>query len=153
MTGAWTDKARGLVSVIVLEMGGSSDLCATAEAGRAGDPDGPTGTPTEIHRNTTVALVGGGLGNAVLFSIGAATARGRLESHLFRRLQADPRPLQGGRDRARRRRHHLVLRRGARLRADPPADKAFVGNIVQAMAAYGSGLLGEQAVPLRDAST
>ena len=34
---------------------------------------GPTGTPTHIHAGTTVALVGGGLGNAVLFSIGAAT--------------------------------------------------------------------------------
>ena len=33
---------------------------------------GPTGTPTEIHAGATVALVGGGLGNAVLFSIGAA---------------------------------------------------------------------------------
>ena len=30
MTGAWTDPERGLVSVIVLEMGGSSDLCALA---------------------------------------------------------------------------------------------------------------------------
>ncbi|HKP65950.1 MAG TPA: FAD-dependent oxidoreductase, partial [Casimicrobiaceae bacterium] len=27
LTGAWVDRARGLVSVIVLEMGGSSDLC------------------------------------------------------------------------------------------------------------------------------
>ncbi|MGE4049002.1 MAG: pyridine nucleotide-disulfide oxidoreductase, partial [Acetobacteraceae bacterium] len=32
-----------------------------------------------------------------------------------------------------------------------PQDRAFVGNIVQAMAAYGSGALGEQVVPLRDA--
>ena len=28
LTGAWTDKDRGLLSTIVLEMGGSSDLCA-----------------------------------------------------------------------------------------------------------------------------
>ena len=33
---------------------------------------GPTGTPTEILPDETVVLVGGGLGNAVLFSIGAA---------------------------------------------------------------------------------
>lgn len=33
---------------------------------------GPTGTPTEILPGETVVLVGGGLGNAVLFSIGAA---------------------------------------------------------------------------------
>ena len=72
MTGAWVDKARGLVSVIVLEMGGGSDLCATLKSGEPVILMGPTGTPTEIHANTTVALVGGGLGNAVLFSIGAA---------------------------------------------------------------------------------
>ena len=32
-----------------------------------------------------------------------------------------------------------------------PQDQTFVGNIVQAMAAYGSGRLGEQAVPLDEA--
>jgi hypothetical protein len=32
-----------------------------------------------------------------------------------------------------------------------PQDRTFAGNIVQAIAAYGSGLLGEQAVPLADA--
>ncbi len=72
MTGAWTDPERGLVSIIALEMGGSSDLCATLKPGEPVVLMGPTGTPTEIHANTTVALIGGGLGNAVLFSIGAA---------------------------------------------------------------------------------
>ncbi|MDC4225038.1 MAG: hypothetical protein MPW15_12620 [Candidatus Manganitrophus sp.] len=32
-----------------------------------------------------------------------------------------------------------------------PQDRTFVGNIVQAMQAYGEGKLGETAVPLRDA--
>ena len=32
----------------------------------------PTGTPTHIADNRIVLLVGGGLGNAMLFSIGAA---------------------------------------------------------------------------------
>ena len=72
MTGAWTDPEAGLVSVIALEMGGSSDLCAHLRVGEPVVLMGPTGTPTEIHADTTVALVGGGLGNAVLFSIGAA---------------------------------------------------------------------------------
>ena len=73
MTGAWTDPDQGLVSIIALEMGGSSDLCAALPIGEPVILMGPTGTATEIHPNTTVALVGGGLGNAVLFSIGAAT--------------------------------------------------------------------------------
>jgi NAD(P)H-flavin reductase len=77
LTGAWVDKARGLVSTIVLEMGGSSDLCRLLEPGEPVVLMGPTGTPTEIAGGETVVLAGGGLGNAVLFSIGAAfRARG-----------------------------------------------------------------------------
>ena len=64
---------------------------------------GPTGTPTETPAGETVLLVGGGLGNAVLFSIGAALRAARLARPLFRRLQEDRRSLQGRRYRARRR--------------------------------------------------
>src|SRR6185436_1720177 len=46
MTGAWVDRAQGLVSVIVLEMGGSSDLCAMLQPGEPVILMGPTGTPT-----------------------------------------------------------------------------------------------------------
>ena len=89
MTGAWTDKERGLISIIALEMGGSSDLCATLKPGEPVVLMGPTGTPTEIHANSTVALVGGGLGNAVLFSIGAAMRAAGSRGDLLRRLQGD----------------------------------------------------------------
>jgi hypothetical protein len=61
-----------LLSTIVLEMGGSSQLCAKLEHGEPVVLMGPTGTPTEIVPEETVLLVGGGLGNAVLFSIGKA---------------------------------------------------------------------------------
>ena len=72
LTGAWVDRERGLVSTIVLEMGGSSNLCALLQPGEPVVLMGPTGAPTEIESDETVVLVGGGLGNAVLFSIGAA---------------------------------------------------------------------------------
>jgi NADPH-dependent glutamate synthase beta subunit-like oxidoreductase/NAD(P)H-flavin reductase len=72
LTGAWVDRERGLVSTIVLEMGGSSDLCARLEPGEPVVLMGPTGAPTQIVGGQTVLLAGGGLGNAVLFSIGAA---------------------------------------------------------------------------------
>src|SRR6185437_5178078 len=72
LTGAWVDRERGLVSTIVLEMGGSSDLCARLAPGDPVVLMGPTGTPTEIEPGETVLLAGGGLGNAVLFSIGRA---------------------------------------------------------------------------------
>src|SRR5437762_3909764 len=72
LTGAWVDRDKGLVSVIVLEMGGASDLCAMLKPGERVILMGPTGTPTHIEGNETALLVGGGLGNAVLFSIGQA---------------------------------------------------------------------------------
>ena len=71
LTGAWTDPEKGLLSMIVLEMGHSSRLCAALRVGEEVVVMGPTGTPTEIpHEKETVLLAGGGLGNAVLFSIG-----------------------------------------------------------------------------------
>ncbi len=69
LTGAWVDKEKGLLSTIVLEMGGSSRLCARLKVGEPVVLMGPTGTPTEIPQGETVLLAGGGLGNAVLFSI------------------------------------------------------------------------------------
>lgn len=33
MTGAWSDPERGLLSLIVLEIGGSSDICAGLKPG------------------------------------------------------------------------------------------------------------------------
>ncbi len=70
LTGAWVDKEEGLLATIVLEMGGSSTLCVHLKIGEPVVLMGPTGTPTEIPHNENVMLVGGGLGNAVLFSIG-----------------------------------------------------------------------------------
>src|SRR4051812_35630366 len=72
LTGAWVDRGKGLISVIALEMGGSADLLAYLQPGEPVVLMGPTGTPTEIPGNETVVLAGGGLGNAVLFSIGRA---------------------------------------------------------------------------------
>jgi NADPH-dependent glutamate synthase beta subunit-like oxidoreductase/NAD(P)H-flavin reductase len=148
MTGAWTDPARGLISVIALEMGGSSDLCATLSPGESVVLMGPTGTPTEIHANTTVALVGGGLGNAVLFSIGAAMRAAGSKVVYFAGYKA-----------LRDRYKVEEIERAADVivwccdeapgfSSTRPQDKSFVGNIVQAMAAYASGKLGAAEIPL-----
>jgi NAD(P)H-flavin reductase len=152
MTGAWTDPAAGLVSVIVLEMGGSSDLCAMLRPGEPVILMGPTGSPTEIHADTTVALVGGGLGNAVLFSIGAATRAAGSKVIYFAGYKAM-------RDRYKVAEIELAADvivwccdEGPGFAPSRPQDRSFVGNIVQAMAAYGSGALGEQAVPLSEAA-
>ena len=72
MTGSLTNIEKGLLSMIVLEMGVSSRLVATLKEGERIVVMGPTGTPTHIPKNENVLLAGGGLGNAVLFSIAHA---------------------------------------------------------------------------------
>src|SRR4029077_15407239 len=127
LTGAWTEPESGLVGTIVLEMGGSSDLCMLLNPGEPVILMGPTGTPTETPAGETVLLAGGGGGNAVRFffrggagQCGAvfhrpgAACRG-IAGALFRRLQAPAGSLQGGGNRGRRRRGRLGLRRGAGL--------------------------------------
>src|ERR1700716_2275056 len=63
LTGACVDREKGLISVIVLEMGGSADLLAYLRPGEPVVLMGPTGTPTEIPRGENVVLAGGGLGD------------------------------------------------------------------------------------------
>ena len=151
MTGAWTDPERDFVSVIVLEMGGSSDICALLKPGEPVVLMGPTGTPTEIRADTTVALVGGGLGNAVLFSIGAALRAAGSKVIYF-----------AGYKKTRDRYKVEEIERAADVivwccdeapgfAPNRPQDRSFVGNIVEAMAAYGAGRLGEQPIPLKEA--
>src|SRR5439155_14184209 len=72
LTGAWVDRERGLLSLIVLEMGSSSRLVAALRPGEPVVVMGPAGAPSTIPKGEDVVLCGGGLGNAVLFSIGKA---------------------------------------------------------------------------------
>ncbi len=148
LTGAWVDREQGLVSTIVLEMGGSSDLCATLRPGEPVVLMGPTGSPTEIEPGETVVLVGGGLGNAVLFSIGQAfrAAGSKVLYFAGYKKMADRykvADIEAAAD--------VVVwccDEAPGFAATRPQDRAFVGNIVQAMAAYAGGKLGEQPIPL-----
>ncbi|RZB12280.1 glutamate synthase subunit beta [Ehrlichia minasensis] len=72
LTGVSVDKSKGLISTIVLNTGGSSHLCNYLQKNEPIIFMGPTGTPTEIPHNQNIMLIGGGVGNAVLFSIGKA---------------------------------------------------------------------------------
>jgi NAD(P)H-flavin reductase len=152
MTGAWTDPEQGLVALIVLEMGGSSDLCALLKPGEPVVLMGPTGTPTDIPANTTVALVGGGLGNAVLFSIGAALRAAGTKVLYFAGYKRTEDRYYVGRIEAASDAVVWCCDEAPGFTADRPQDRAFVGNIVQGMAAYARGNLGEQPVPLADAT-
>jgi NAD(P)H-flavin reductase len=147
LTGAWVDREKGLISVIALEMGGSADLLAYLRAGEPVVLMGPTGTPTEIPGNETVVLAGGGLGNAVLFSIGRALrAAGSKVVYFagYKRLGDRYRidDIEAASD--------VVVWCCDEAPGFEPRrkqDRAFVGNIVQATEAYAAGKLGAQVVP------
>jgi len=151
LTGAWVDRERGLISTIVLEMGGSSDLCALLQPGEAVVLMGPTGTPTEIPEGETVVLAGGGLGNAVLFSIGQAmrAAGNRVlyfaaYKHMTDRYKVAE--IEAASD--------VVVwccDEEPGFSPERAQDRTFVGNIVQAMHAYASGALGAQSIAYADA--
>ena len=151
MTGAWVDRARGLVSTIVLEMGGSSDLCAWLQPGEPVVLMGPTGSPTEIPSGETVVLVGGGLGNAVLFSIGQALRQAGSRVLYFAGYKKmidryKVAEIEAASD--------LVVWCCDEAPGFVPTraqDRAFVGNIVQGLLAYAEGRLGGPGLPLKEA--
>jgi NAD(P)H-flavin reductase len=150
LTGAWVDRDAGLVSVIVLEMGGSSDLCRLLEPGEPVVLMGPTGTPTVTPPGETVLLAGGGLGNAVLFSIGQALRRAGSKVLYFAGYrQAIDRfkiaEIEAAADVV-----VWCVDQGAALSAPRAGDRSFVGNIVQAMVAYAKGELGDQPLALAE---
>jgi NADPH-dependent glutamate synthase beta subunit-like oxidoreductase/NAD(P)H-flavin reductase len=146
LTGAWVDRDKGLISVIALEMGGSADLLAYLQPGEPVILMGPTGTPTEIPHGENVVLAGGGLGNAVLFSIGRALrAAGSKVVYFagYRRMADRYRvdDIEAASD-------VVVWCSDEPPGFTPrrPQDFAFVGNIVEAMQAYASGALGAQPI-------
>ncbi len=147
LTGAWVDAERGLVSTIVLEMGGSSDLCALLKPGEPVVLMGPTGTPTEIEGGQTVVLAGGGLGNAVLFSIGQAFRRAGSKVLYFAGYKKMVDRYKVAEIEAAADVVVWCCDEAPGFTATRPHDRAFVGNIVEAMVAYASGALGREIVP------
>jgi len=153
LTGAWVDKDKGLISLIALEMGASSRICATLKPGEPIVVMGVTGTPTDIPSGRNVLLAGGGLGNAVLFSIGRALraagnnviyfAGYRNGQDLFKRedIEAASDIVVWAVDRQ---------ANAAVIPPRRPQDKTFIGNIVEAMLAYARGELGETPIHLDD---
>ena len=135
-------------------MGSSSRLCAALKPGEPVVVMGPTGTPTEIlERRDRRCSPAAASANAVFFSIGKSAACGALArsstSPAYRKADATSTKV----DEIEAASDVIVWstdvgdrhpRRGA------PQDRSFVGNVVQAMAAYANGELGEQAVPYGD---
>ena len=153
LTGAEVDKNNGTISLIALEMGSSSRLCASW---KVGDPlviMGVTGTPTDIPTNQTVLLLGGGLGNAVLFSIGKAlrAANNRVIYFAGYKYSQDRFKVEDVEAAA-----DLIVwsvDKGEGVEAivpTRPQDKSFIGNILECMVAYATGELGDQPISLAE---
>ena len=150
LTGASVDRERGLLSTIVLEMGGSSDLCGLLKPGEPVILMGPTGTPTETPGGETVLLIGGGLGNAVLFSIGQTfRANGSRVIYFAGYKKIGDRYKV---DEIEKAADAIVwcCDEAPGFVPTRPQDKAFVGNIVSAMEHYARGDLGPAPIPLSE---
>ena len=150
LTGAWTDKEKGLLSMIVLEMGTSSRMCQFLKEGEEVVVMGPTGTPTEIPQNETIMLAGGGLGNAVLFSIANALRRNKNKVIYFAGYK-------NGADLFKREEIEKTTDQviwatdwGNEIEPHRPQDAHYRGNIVEAMIAYAKGELVDRTVELSD---
>ena len=112
---------------------------------------GPTGTPTHTPARETVLLAGGGLGNAVLFSIGQR----------LRELGSRVLYFAGYKKITDRFKIEEIERASdvvvwccdepPGFQPDRPGDFTFTGNIVEAMASYGRGNLGDVEIPLSSA--
>lgn len=152
LTGAWVDKEKGLLSLIALEMGASSRLLAALKVGEQVVVMGPTGTPTEIPSGETVLLAGGGLGNAVLFSIAKALkarsdrviyfAGYKKGEDLFKQDEIEVATDQV----------IWCTDMGVEIAPRRPMDRHFRGNIVQAMKAYADGTLDGATIKLSEVS-
>lgn len=150
LTGASVDTEKGYLSTIVLEMGGSSNLCTLLQPGDPVVLMGPTGAPTEIPHNETVLLAGGGLGNAVLFSIGQALkANGCKVVYFAGYKKIEDRYKVAEIEKA----ADQVIWTCDEAPGFLPSrsqDLTFTGNIVAAMEAYAKGELGATLIPLQD---
>lgn len=150
LTGAWVDEEKGLLSMIVLEMGASSRLCSLLSEGEEVLVMGPTGSPTEIPIGENVLLAGGGLGNAVLFSIARALRENgnrviyfagyKNGADLFKREE-----IENATDQV-----IWATDYGDEIVPNRPQDAHFRGNIVQAMLAYAEGKLGNKTIELSE---
>ena len=153
LTGASVDKEKGIISLIALEIGSSSQLCRLWKPGEPLVVMGVTGTATTITKKKTVMLIGGGLGNAVQFSIGKALraadnhviyfAGYKSPQDIFKvsDIEAAADVIVWAVDPA----------DGVQaIKTNRPQDKTYVGNIIEAIIAYAKNDLGETSIKLQD---
>ena len=138
LTGAWIDKTRGLLSLIVLEMGGSSRLCARLEPGRAGGGHGPDRDADRDRRPARRSSCAAAASATPCSSRSAAALRAQRAAG----CSTSP-PTAGARTSTRSSEIEAAADQviwsvdgGELPDAAPPAGPRLRGNVVQAMEAY-----------------
>lgn len=153
LTGAWVDKEKGIISLITLEMGSSSKLCCLWQPGEQLVVMGVTGKATEITQDKIVMLVGGGLGNAVQFSIGKALRAAGNKVIYFAGYR---KPDDVFKVKEIERASDVVVwavdpAEGVKaIKTTRPQDKSYIGNIIEAIQSYGEDKRGDVSIKLQD---
>jgi NADPH-dependent glutamate synthase beta subunit-like oxidoreductase/NAD(P)H-flavin reductase len=142
MTGASADAKTGEISVVVLGMGASSLRAMNLQAGTQVSLMGPTGAASEIPANKKVLLVGGGLGNAVLFSIGKAMRENGCDVTYFAGYRKPSDIFTPERIEAAANRVVWCCDQTMPSFENRSQDRVFIGNIVEALKANDDLLLG-----------
>ncbi|MCS7000049.1 MAG: hypothetical protein RML15_01800 [Bacteroidota bacterium] len=150
MTGAWTDPDAGLLSMIALEVGASTQMIAHLRPGEKIVVMGPTGTPTHIPEKENVLLCGGGLGNAVLFSIASALRANNCRVLYFAGYRDGKDVFKMAHIEQSTDQVIWCTDRGIPITPRRPQDRHYRGTIIEAMVAYHRGELGEQLLPFRE---
>ena len=150
LTGSNVNPDTGHISLIALEMGGSSNLLKYLKEDEEVILMGPTGTPTEILKDKTILLAGGGLGNAVLFSIGKALKQNGCKILYFAgyKKATDRYKIQEIENVA-----DSVIwccDEANDFKVNRESDFKFTGNIIEAMVAYSEARLGKIKIKLSD---
>ena len=151
MTGARVDMAKGTVSLIVIERGASSRVVATLKPGEPVALMGPSGVRATIPEGgETVLFIGGRHGAAHVQSTGVALrANGNrvlfvgcfdTASDLFCQNE-----IEAATDAV-----LWVTARGAAIAPRRPQDRAVTAPVLDAIAQYAAGKLGEPAIRLQD---
>ena len=142
LTGASVDEESGCISLMVLEVGASSRLCATLQEGDPIILMGPTGTPTEIPENKTVMVIGGRRAAAVMRTVGPALrARDNRVLYIAGFQTADEvyckKDLEDAAD--------IIVwctAAGESIVPGRPQDRALTGDFMEILTAYAGGALG-----------
>ncbi len=151
MTGSLTDYEKGMLSIIVLETGVSSRLVAKLKKGERVIVMGPTGAPTDIPSNENVLLVGGGLGNAVLFSIAEALKKNNNKVVYFAGYKDSSDVYKMDEVEASSDQVIWSNDTGEKIIPRREQDLTFTGNIIQAMEAFNRGMIGKKIFDFKEA--